>query len=404
MLLGENLKLALTSIKSNRMRSFLTMLGIIIGISSVIAITTIGNSMQGALNKQFEGFGKDRMVIYQNYEVETTFSEGDLFNMDDISRLKNKFENEILYIAPSVSSKAHIRGLRKSLDINLTGIGQNAELILQVEMLKGRLISESDLLGRKSNIVINDKTAERVFGTTDVIGKRISLAGVGGNDLDMNVVGVYKLPEDNMFMGISTGSDYSGYIPYTLYGNELKAMGMLDFYTKPNLNIQKVGQKITDFITKSKGREPGFYKFDSTELQKGQINKVLDTLSLAIACIAGIALLVGGIGIMNIMLVSVTERTREIGIRKSLGAKTKDILQQFLIESMLLSIIGGMIGVTFGLSLAFVGGKIAKVDLVISPGVILFAVIFSAAVGIFFGIYPAKKAAKLDPIEALRYE
>ena len=144
--------------------------------------------------------------------------------------------------------------------------------------------------------------------------------------------------------------------------------------------------------------------YESAESQLGMINTVLGTLSIAIGAIAAISLLVGGIGIMNIMLVSVTERTREIGIRKSLGARTKDILTQFLIEAMILSVIGGLIGTAFGVSIATIGTKIAGVDVVISPVAILMAVVFSAGVGIFFGIFPAKKAAKLDPIEALRYE
>lgn len=404
MLLTENLKLALVAIKSNKMRSFLTMLGIIIGISSVIAITAIGSSMQAMLNKQFDGVGKDRMVIFPNYNLDIAMTENDYFDLDDIERLKTKFKEDIMYIAPAVAGKSSIRGEKKALDVNLTGVAENAEPFLQIEMMEGRLINENDVLGKKSNIVINNELAEKLFRTTKVVGEKIAISNVDGNDLDMTIVGVYKLPEDNLFMGMSMGSNYTGYIPYSLYSSQVEFMYQLDFFTKPGLDFQKLGQKMSDFMATTKGREPGFYMFESTELQKDMINSMLDTLSLAIGCIAGISLLVGGIGIMNIMLVSVTERTREIGIRKSLGARTRDILQQFLIESMLLSVMGGIIGLGLGLGLAGIGGVVANVDIVINPGAVIFAIIFSGAVGIFFGIYPAKKAARLDPIDALRYE
>jgi len=159
-----------------------------------------------------------------------------------------------------------------------------------------------------------------------------------------------------------------------------------------------------NYLEKLKGLEKGTYISESVESQQGTADQILGTLSLAIGAIAGISLVVGGIGIMNIMLVSVTERTREIGIRKALGARTKDILVQFLIESMIISAIGGVIGTALGSGIAVIGMSIAGAELVISPIVVLFAVLFSAMVGMFFGIYPARKAAKLDPIEALRYE
>ena len=166
----------------------------------------------------------------------------------------------------------------------------------------------------------------------------------------------------------------------------------------------EVGGSIANFLAKMKKREPGFYIVNTTQSEQNSIDQVLNTLSLAIGAIAAISLLVGGIGIMNIMLVSVTERTKEIGIRKSLGARRKDILLQFLVESMIVSATGGIIGTTLGIVFASIVSLVLSVPPVVSPGIVIIAVVFSAVVGMFFGIYPANRAAKLDPIDALRYE
>ena len=197
---------------------------------------------------------------------------------------------------------------------------------------------------------------------------------------------------------------YDCYVPYTLLVPGDDSFTYIEIYTSPDRDQEAIALQFAGYMEKVKNREAGYYKGQTAAGQLNMINKVLGVLSIAIGAIAAISLLVGGIGIMNIMLVSVTERTREIGIRKSLGAKTRDILTQFLIEAMILSVIGGIVGTILGLAIAFAGTAIAKVGLVISPSSVILAVVFSAAVGLFFGIFPAKKAAALDPIEALRYE
>jgi len=199
-------------------------------------------------------------------------------------------------------------------------------------------------------------------------------------------------------------SSYTCYAPISLLVNKDGTSSFIEIYGNDKKNVTDQANAYVNYITKIKGKEPGFYRSESAESQMSMINTVLGTLSVALGAIAAISLLVGGIGIINIMLVSVTERTREIGVRKSLGARTRDILTQFLIEAMILSCIGGIIGTISGTALAGLGMSLFGIQVVIQPLVILGTVIFSAGVGVFFGIFPARKAARLDPIEALRYE
>ena len=194
------------------------------------------------------------------------------------------------------------------------------------------------------------------------------------------------------------------YMPYSIFSSQLMYMGSIDMKIIESKSSIEVGGSIANFLAKMKKREPGFYIVNTTQSEQNSIDQVLNTLSLAIGAIAAISLLVGGIGIMNIMLVSVTERTKEIGIRKSLGARRKDILLQFLVESMIVSATGGIIGTTLGIVFASIVSLVLSVPPVVSPGIVIIAVVFSAVVGMFFGIYPANRAAKLDPIDALRYE
>jgi putative ABC transport system permease protein len=269
-------------------------------------------------------------------------------------------------------------------------------------ILHGRMISKSDVDGQKDRIVNEKKAALNLFNKENAVGETISVV-INGEMRDLTVVGVYDVPA-SIFQGMFMSDSYSTYVPFTILQTGDKSTWAVELYTNEKKNQDELGNQFTQYLSKIKDKEPAFYVFESAESQLGQINKVLGTLSIAIGAIAAISLVVGGIGIMNIMLVSVTERTREIGIRKSLGARTKDILQQFLIESMIISAIGGVIGTLLGVTIAAVGMQFAKISVVIDPKTVILAVAFSAMVGMFFGLYPARKAAKLDPIEALRYE
>ncbi|MDD4121769.1 MAG: ABC transporter permease [Eubacteriales bacterium] len=403
MLILENIRLAFTSIESNKMRSFLTMLGIIIGISSVIAITSIGASAKGAVGKEFEAYGMNYMYIYPNWEMtQDGVDYADLFMPEDIEALKDRFPDDILYVAPYMTINSDTKVGRQEGKLSLYGVNAGYNQFTNMVILHGRMINGSDVQGGKDRIVIEKDAALYFFNKEDPIGETLSVI-INDEMKDLTIVGVYEVPP-SMFQDMFMSDSYSTYVPYTTLQTGDPATNFIELYTIEGKNLDTLGNEFTSYLARIKDNDPAFYKYDSSESQMTQINTVLGTLSLAIGAIAAISLIVGGIGIMNIMLVSVTERTREIGIRKSLGARTRDILMQFLIEAMILSAIGGIIGTILGVGIAAAGMSFANIAVVIEPGVILLAVGFSAIVGMFFGLYPARKAAKLDPIEALRYE
>lgn len=403
MLLIENIKLAVSAIRINKMRSFLTMLGIIIGISSVIAITSIGDSAKGAVSEEFSGFNAYMYVMVNWAMVDEYITEDDIFSEEDIEALKNRFPDDIKYAAPYSSASSDVKVGRLEGKLNMMGVAENYDKYDGTkEIIYGRGINKRDVDGKKEVVVIDIKAAKYFFNKENVVGYTIP-ASIRGNNVDLTIVGVFQ-SKQSIFSGMDTSNTYTSFVPYSTISVPGEKSSYIEIYGNPEGDIAKQAQSFADYMTKVKGKPEGFYRYETAESQVGMINSVLGMLSVAIGAIAAISLLVGGIGIMNIMLVSVTERTREIGIRKSLGARTKDILTQFLIEAMILSIIGGMIGTAIGIGIATLGMTIAGVSVVINPMTIVMAVGFSAFVGIFFGIFPARKAAKLDPIEALRYE
>jgi len=404
MLVFENILLALTAIKSNKMRSFLTMLGIIIGISSVIAITSIGASAKGVVGKEFESYGMNNMYLYLNWEMtQDGVEESDLITPEDIDALKARFPEDIKYIVPYLQAESETKVGRLEGKVNMYGVGADyAKHKKNITMLHGRMISESDVEGDKDRIVIEKMAALNLFNKENAVGETLSVV-INGEMKDLTVVGVYEVPA-SLFEGMFMSEAYSTYVPYSILQTGDHSNWAVELYSNEDKDQAALGNEFKSYLSRIKDKDPEFYVIESAESQMTTINKVLGTLSIAIGAIAAISLVVGGIGIMNIMLVSVTERTREIGIRKSLGARTKDILMQFLIESIIISAIGGVIGTILGVAIAAVGMSFAKIAVVIDPKVIILAVAFSAIVGMFFGLYPARKAAKLDPIEALRYE
>jgi putative ABC transport system permease protein len=400
----ESIQVSLGAILANKMRSLLTMLGIIIGISSVITVVTLGESSQKAIDMEFEQFGAGRAYLSMNWRGD--YSTKDLLTSDDIDALKRSFSENIEAIVPYVHERGKAKSKSEKIDVSMTGGDENYIKIEKVDMVSGRYLTEEDVKGKRAVSIIDKEMALEIFGRTNVLEESLDIE-IAGSRVSFVIIGIYEKPKSTLqAMGGQTLGNI--FVPYTTLE---KITGGGDYYWDVEMTIEKdvdtdsVTQKMIRLIEKRHGNEgEDKYLVQTAEGELEVINNVTGIITLVIGAIAAISLLVGGIGVMNIMFVSVTERTREIGIRKAIGAKRRDILLQFLVESVIVSGIGGIIGTIIGVGSAFIVSSLIKIPTGVSLGTIVIAWIFSAGVGIFFGIYPANKASKLDPIEALRYE
>jgi len=388
----ESLGLAIESIRANKMRSFLTTLGIVIGIAAVILVMAIGQGGRAMLITEMEKFGTNLFAVYVNYEEGGYTRPGDL-NEYDVDVIK-QLVPEVKYLSPVRFDRMVLRGSRGEQMAQVIGTNGEYTSIRNFALRWGKYFTQADYQMGRRVIVLDQELALELFGHGNPVGQRVMINGNAAT-----VVGVLK-KEESVF-----GFDASqrAYIPYS-FTKSITGWDMVHQFegsaeSKEDVNI---AMERTKTIMERRHNAPGHYTSYSMESEMQSANKITGIMTLVVSAIAGISLLVGGIGVMNIMLVSVTERTREIGIRMALGACRRDILVQFLIEAVSICVFGGIMGIILGYGGASIVAMFAKWPSLVSWQTILVAFLFSAGVGIFFGMYPANKASKLDPIEALR--
>lgn len=392
----ESFYTAIEGIWANKMRSGLTMLGIIIGITSVIAVTTLGEGGRKAINQEMEKFGQFTFHVYTNWESKEEYSPDDLTVED--AEVLGKISPAIDYIVPYNSSTIEMKGPKKEERVNLTATTPDFFAMQKtVKVASGRLFNATDDKEQRAVIVLEEALGQKLFGQMNPIGQRVRW---GNNSLV--VIGTYTEEKIKFDMGQQS---FGAFVPIRYYLSLMEEPSVHTFMgkAKDKASIAPAMQQTTQYLAR-KHQKQNHYRAESMQESMDQFNQLTGTLTMIFSVIAGISLVVGGVGVMNIMLVSVTERTREIGIRKALGARRQDILIQFLIESVIVCLISGLIGVLFGLGIAALISHFANLPPLLSWNSVIIAFAFSSAIGIFFGLYPANKAAKLDPIEALRYE
>ena len=387
MKLRQEIKMALSSIRANKMRSFLTMLGIIIG---VMAVTLLVSLVQGATNTitdQLSGLGGSNLSCMV---MKTT----PRITLEEVEALEQ--EPEIGLVSVYSSGQGIVKAAGNQENVTITAINQNYQLLNQMELASGRYLTSAESEYRLTNCVVGAGVAKNLFGTGEALGETIRVSGK-----DFTIVGILK--EDGS--SVMNTKDLTVYLPFET-GQRLLGVNGVQFFdasAADEASVEKAEKTLNTFL-RSKVGEDSYSVFNMGSILD-MITTVYNVLGYLLGGIGGISLLVGGVGIMNIMLVSVTERTREIGIRKAIGAQKSDIIVQFLIESVVLSLMGGFIGLLLSAGILGIVNLFATdYHFGITFSVAMVAVFFSVGVGILFGIYPANKAAKLKPIDALRFE
>ncbi len=383
---------ALKSLSTSKLRSTLTVLGIVIGITSVTVISSLGNGLQKSIMDSFEGLGMDRIQV-MSQKVPLTIEDAELISL----------HSNASAVVPYVDYYAYLDEINDE-DIYASVLGVTDEYISMMsnKISEGRFLLETDIESRANVIVIPDTLAKVYFGTKDAVGETIPI-DFGNGKIDFKVIGVLETAPNSMFFYAS----YETFVPYTTMQDCLDKGDVVNgIYVgvKDTNNVANMPQELTNMLVLKNSAKEDDYMIYNLMQQMEEIEASFGQVVLFVNAVASIALFVGSIGIMNIMLVTVTERTREIGIRKALGATKGNIRLQFLIEAVILSVLGGVVGVTLGYTGAIIVGANMDVTPDFSVSSILTYLLVCAVIGILSGVYPASKASNLNPIDALRYE
>lgn len=404
---GTNLfKIALRALANNKLRAFLTMLGIIIGVASVITMLAIGQGSKRSIQTQIAEMGSNMIMIHPGGDmrggVRRDASEMQTLKLENYEKLREE-TNYLSGISPNVSSSGQLVNGNNNYPSSVSGVGLDYLKIRQLDVENGEMFTEADIQSSAKVCIIGKTIADNLFPDgSDPVGKVIRF-----NKIPFRVVGVLKAKGYN-----SMGMDQDDIVlaPYTTVMKRLLAVTYLQGIYASALSEDMTDYAIEEITSilrrehKLKDSDDDDFTIRSQQELSTMLNSTTDLMTTLLACIAGISLVVGGIGIMNIMYVSVTERTREIGLRMSVGARGIDILSQFLIEAILISITGGIIGVIIGCDASWIVKSVAHWPIFIQPWSVFLSFAVCTVTGVFFGWYPAKKAADLDPIEAIRYE
>ena len=398
----EYLKIALMNIKSNKGRSFLTMLGIIIGISSVIMIISVGNGIKAEVNGELNQMAGGQVAVYtdNSHNAEPIY-----FTEEDFEAIEENVDH-VKGVTPLYSVYATTATRKGNFDLILSCGTAGMEYYSKDPVIRGRFYSASDYDSARRVCIIPESTARQLFGTTDVVGMTLEV-DIYGISQEFEIIGI-RQDSASSLINMGSGGMLSMEAPLSVletFGFYLSDFEQFYIIGESNEYASQIAQESVSLMEKRHNvRGEGAILVESFNDALAQVNSILGYITAFVVLVAAISLLVGGIGVMNIMLVSVTERTREIGIRKSLGARTASILLQFLSEAAIITLLGGLIGILLGALGA--GAICSAIGFSVRGRVstVLGASLFSSAVGIFFGIYPARKAAKMSPIDALRHE